>query len=405
MATAAVEPRGRWAAAGTGSGTRFTFWPLTRPYPTVVRGYTSIYRPVAFSPDGRWLATSWSDGRIRLWPMPGTGRREPKVLQPPGTLWSRIVFDPRGRYLLAVGVGDEARIVPLDGSPAKTLPVYSGETVLFNAAVSPSGRRVATAFGYGKGERTLRVHDVETGETRVFPLPPPAAVKRLDGTPGPPGVTGYERTVQDLAFADEDTLYTAGDGGVRRWRLSSGAHERVWVPEPGVLALWVRLSADHRRALVTLFRIPGSPGECFLARLVNLADGHAQVLPSFGCTLDAERSDDGRAVVVSALDGTIRVGPFEGGTPHLLAGHEGSVSAVAVSPDRRWVASTGEDETLRLWPLPDLSSAPLASLPRDPLLARLRSLTNLRAVRDARSSTGWSIETGPFPGWKDAPDW
>jgi len=39
------------------------------------------------------------------------------------------------------------------------------------------------------------------------------------------------------------------------------------------------------------------------------------------------------------------------------------------------------------------------------LLARLRSLTNLRVVRDAASSTGWKVEIGPFPGWKDVPEW
>ena len=46
---------------------------------------------------------------------------------------------------------------------------------------------------------------------------------------------------------------------------------------------------------------------------------------------------------------------------------------------------------------------PLHTLPRDELLAKLRSLTNLRAVRDAKSATGWSIELGPFPGWKNVP--
>jgi hypothetical protein len=39
------------------------------------------------------------------------------------------------------------------------------------------------------------------------------------------------------------------------------------------------------------------------------------------------------------------------------------------------------------------------------LLAKLHSLTNLRAVRDPASDTGWTIELGPFPGWRDVPTW
>jgi hypothetical protein len=26
-------------------------------------------------------------------------------------------------------------------------------------------------------------------------------------------------------------------------------------------------------------------------------------------------------------------------------------------------------------------------------------------VRDPKSSTGWTVELGPFPGWKDVPTW
>jgi WD40 repeat protein len=90
---------------------------------------------------------------------------------------------------------------------------------------------------------------------------------------------------------------------------------------------------------------------------------------------------------------------------HILPGHVGASSAEAVSPDLRWVASTGEDNTLRLWPMPDLDKPPLQTLPHDELLAKLRSLTNLRAVRDDKAANGWTIELGPFPGWKSIPSW
>ena len=48
---------------------------------------------------------------------------------------------------------------------------------------------------------------------------------------------------------------------------------------------------------------------------------------------------------------------------------------------------------------------PLHTLPRDDLLAKLKSLTNLRAVRGDKSATGWTIELGPFPGWAKLPEW
>jgi len=99
----------------------------------------------------------------------------------------------------------------------------------------------------------------------------------------------------------------------------------------------------------------------------------------------------------------VRVGRLSGEEPHLLFGHT-KVPFVAVSPDGRWVAAIS-DGTIRLWPMPDLSKPPLHTLLHDELLAKLRALTNLRAVRDPGSDTGWKIEIGPFPGWAEVPRW
>ena len=38
-------------------------------------------------------------------------------------------------------------------------------------------------------------------------------------------------------------------------------------------------------------------------------------------------------------------------------------------------------------------------------MAKLRALTNLRVMQDTTAPTGYKLDVGPFPGWKDAPAW
>ncbi len=53
--------------------------------------------------------------------------------------------------------------------------------------------------------------------------------------------------------------------------------------------------------------------------------------------------------------------------------------------------------------MPDLSKPPLHTLPREELIARLKTLTNLRVVRDEEGPNGWEPEIDPFPGWETVP--
>ena len=83
--------------------------------------------------------------------------------------------------------------------------------------------------------------------------------------------------------------------------------------------------------------------------------------------------------------------------------HEGPVIDLAISPDGLWIASAGRDGRVRLWPMPE--GRPFHTLPYDELLDKLHALTNLRAVDDEESSTGYRLEPGPFPGWETVPTW
>jgi WD40 repeat protein len=139
--------------------------------------------------------------------------------------------------------------------------------------------------------------------------------------------------------------------------------------------------------------------------LLDLDRGTSRRITTHGADLFGFRlSPSGRAIVTASPDGTLRVGPATGGEPHLLLGHEGRITALAISPDERWIASASAD-AFYVWPMPDVTKAPLHTLPHEELLAKLDTLTNLCVVRDAASSTGWKFDIGPFPGWKDLPTW
>ena len=386
------DPAGEWLVATTRAHSEATFWPLRRPYPSILQGATTGRKAMSFSPDGDYLAAVWPGG-VRLLPMPGGGGHEVMKSTEAANI-TRLIFGPSGSHLLRCGLGGDLSIEPVDDGAPIPLEGFLEDTLIEYGAFSPSGRLVAAASGWSLEERTLRIWDLETDTTQAFDLP--AADQKA--------VAGFEDQVGSLWFTDEETLFTVGGAGFLRWDLKSGSAEEV-VAMPQVSLRDARASGDGR-TVVMVDTDDGKGGTCDTPYLYDLPAGTRSELPSFGdCVLAIALDRQGTVLATGDAEGVVRVGRLDAGRPHLLVGHEGAAVYVAVSPDLRWVASTGSDGTLRLWPMPDLSAAPLHTLSHDEILTRLHSLTNLRAVRDPESSTGWKIEIGPFPGWEEVPAW
>jgi len=386
------DPRGDWVVATTKRLREVSFWPLSKRLPVVVEGWTFF----EFSRDGRSIVTTDFDisqnraHRVRLWPLPGSDFSDVVDLVFPPRSYSggnTVTIDPTGQYVLSTWYGDDVFLLSVNGDPPRRLEGFPGKDQT-TGAFSPSGRMVAVASTMSDGEATLRIWDLQTAEVKVFdqPMEPEACEGCF---------------VWSVAFIDETTLFTSGANGLLRWDLKMGLYEEILRAPPGG-SLGMSMTSDRRRLLV----FETGP---FLNR-VSVALHDLETGDVWGLDLPGEGipelSHDGTIWVARENDGSIWVGRTDGSEPHLLPGHKGEIhSPPKISQDLSWIASSGQDKTFRLWPMPDLSKPPLHTLPREELIAKLKTLTNLRVVRDEESSTGWKLEVGPFPGWKTVPSW
>jgi CHAT domain/WD domain, G-beta repeat len=93
---------------------------------------------VAFSPDGRWLATGSTDGNARIWSTAGSV----STTLPHPEAVSDLAFTPNGNHLLTGAADGNARIWTPAGQITARLRHSAPVT---SVACGPDGRRVATA--------------------------------------------------------------------------------------------------------------------------------------------------------------------------------------------------------------------------------------------------------------------
>jgi WD40 repeat protein len=378
----AIDPTNEWMAV---QDSRSLFvWPLTRRHPFVLHGPSKALRGLAVDPRGSWIAAGGDPtAAIQVWPLGPDQDGEQAALVETAVATGTLAVSPGGD-LLAAGTMTGAWTVPLTGGPPQRLPGF--ESLVATVAFDPTGRWLAAGGGLlselmARGETVIRIWSLDTREVRI-----------LDA--------GDAMPIAAVAFLPTGRLVSGGPGGLRLWDLASGGS--TLIDSRPIARVAPTPDGRYLLALRAPMRPGGAVGSVFVR---DLQDGRSWDLTSHGTEITSIAwHPSGTDVVTGSRDGVVRVGSRTGGEPHLLLGHAGAVWNVQVGPGARWLASSGDDGTVRVWPMPE--GQPFHTLPRSDLLARLRSLTNYRVVEDPGSASGYRLDFEPFTGWnREPPTW
>ncbi len=378
----AIHPVGAWLATSASLG--LTLWPMVRPYPIVINRYEERISRLVFEPDGRWLASIDGGGSVvRVWQLEGDASLPGRIVFHAQTHGYGLASSPDGKLLLLGTHSKGVHLVSLEDDSAIELP--DPPRVVWGTAFSPDGR-FAAAGGLEEVDE-----NGESGVIRVWDVSSRAEVQMFR-----PGGWGAPL----IRFLGNDRLLSSNEAGLLSWNFGTGDSEVLFQGWTGDFAI----DAAHRHVVFLEVLEEGFPPSGRVMRL-DLEGGSVTHLASHGVEVTAVAMDaSGSTVVTGDKNGMIRVGLVNGGEPHLLLGNTNDTRCLAIDPQGRWIASASGTE-VRLWPMPDLSKPPLHTLPREELIAKLKTLTNLRVVRDEDSATGWTLTHDPFPGWETVPTW
>ncbi len=144
--TAAFSQNGKTLAYGGGDNNAILWDLSSRRRIATVKGHTSQVECLAFSPNGKMLATEGSDS-IRLWDL--AAGRNIAVLEKFGAMFKSVAFSPDGK---TVASGDfDNTVILWDVATGKKLAEMKGEgvAIVFSVAFSPNGRTIAAGTGNG----------------------------------------------------------------------------------------------------------------------------------------------------------------------------------------------------------------------------------------------------------------
>jgi WD40 repeat protein len=382
----AFSPDGRRLASASRDHTIRLWNVATRPTRggLRLRGHSQAVESVVFAPGGDTLASAGRDGTIRLWdvsrrtPLPRTLSHAPEQARqatamrgpnPPGEVAARVAPSRRDSGILAVAYSPDGSLLASAGEGGRVLLWDPGDGS--KKQELDTGAREALGLAFSPRGELLATAGSD-GRVQLFELQGRRA-RRLHV------LSGHSDAVFAAVFtSDGRRLVSAGrDGSILTWDAVHGKQTGETLRAPGEAVYALSLSSDGRLlaagcgdGTIRLFHLPTRrPLSGGVLR------GHRHWV------LSVAFAPDGATLASGSSDGTVRLWSLRGdswqplGAP--LRGHADWVNAVAFAPNGRILASASADHTIWLWQLAGTTGL-------RPLRRRIDGMTNLHVTIDGR---------------------